>query len=47
MHYEYRPEIILKARYFTKEPILGMPWYDGLQNDQEAMKYVWVIEEKL
>lgn len=47
MHYEYRPEIILKARYFPKEPITGMPWYDGLQHDQEAMKYVWVIEEKL
>ncbi len=47
MHYEYRPEIILKARYFAKDPIPGMPWYDGLQNNQEAMKYTWMIEEQL
>ncbi|MFA6808414.1 MAG: M15 family metallopeptidase [Eubacteriales bacterium] len=31
MHYEYRPEIILKARYFSEEPIPGIPWYLGLQ----------------
>lgn len=47
MHYEYRPEIIFKARYFSKEPVTGLPWYDGLQNNEEAMKYVWLIEEKL
>jgi len=47
MHYEYRPEIILKARYFTQDPVPGIPWYDGLQNNQEAMKYVWYIEEQL
>lgn len=47
MHYEYRPEIILKARYFSKPPVPGLPWYDGLQNNEEAMKYVWFIEEEL
>lgn len=47
MHYEYRPELILKARYFSQTPIPGIPWYDGLQNNEEAMKYVWFIEEQL
>jgi hypothetical protein len=47
MHYEYRPELIFKARYFAEKPILGLPWYDGLQNNQKAMEYVWLIEERL
>ncbi len=47
MHYEYRPEIILKARYFSKEPIPGTPWYDGLQDNQQAWKYIWLIEQEL
>jgi len=47
MHYEYRPEIILKARYFSDQPIPGLPWYDGLQDNPKAMEYVWFIEQKL
>lgn len=47
MHYEYRPEIIYKARYFSKEPVTGIPWYDGLQKDEKAMRYVWLIEDAL
>ena len=47
MHYEYRPEIILKARYFSEKPIPGIPWYEGLQNDQEAWHNIWLIEQKL
>jgi len=47
MHYEYRPEIILKARYFSSKPIPGLPWYEGLQNNQEAWRYIWLIEEKI
>jgi len=47
MHYEYRPEIIFKARYFSDQPIPGLPWYDGLQDNPKAMEYVWFIEQKL
>lgn len=47
MHYEYRPEIIYKARYFSEDPIPGLPWYDGLQDNQEAMDIVWWIEQQL
>jgi len=47
MHFEYRPELILKARCFSKEPVSGLPWYDGLQDNKEAWKYIWLIEESL
>jgi hypothetical protein len=47
MHYEYRPEIILKARYFSQKPVPGLPWYDGIQENKEAWKYIWLIEQKL
>lgn len=47
MHYEYRPEIILKARYFSQQPLPGIPWYDGLQDNQDTWKYIWLIEEKI
>ena len=29
MHYEYRPEILLKARWFTSSIDLSAPWYQG------------------
>ena len=47
MHYEYRPEIILKARYLSEKPISGLPWYDGLQNNQEAWRFIWLIEQTI
>ncbi len=47
MHYEYRPEFILKARYFSAAPVPGLPWYDGLQDNPEAMKIIWQIEKAL
>ncbi len=33
MHYEYRPEIIFKARYFSNKPDSSMPWYEGVPMD--------------
>lgn len=47
MHYEYRPELIIKARYFSQPPVPGLPWYDGLQNNPEAMQLVWEVEKAL
>lgn len=47
MHYEYRPEIILKARYFSQKPVPGIPWYYGLQDNSQAWQYIWLIEEKI
>jgi len=49
MHYEYRPELILKAKYFSKMPGLGQPWYIGspYPQDTHVRTYVQVIDEAL
>lgn len=38
MHYEYRPEIILKARYFNHENNIDKPWYYGVPLEDEIIK---------
>jgi hypothetical protein len=38
VHYEYRPEIILKARYFSNPIDLGQPWYTGIDATDSAIK---------
>ena len=38
LHYEYRPEIILKARYFTNTINLKNPWYEGAPIQQMDVK---------
>ncbi|SKC92152.1 M15 family metallopeptidase [Maledivibacter halophilus] len=48
LHFEYRPELILKARYFSKKPALGNPWHDGINSsDTNIKKYISIINEKL
>jgi hypothetical protein len=37
-HFEYRPEIILKAKYFTDGPDPAAPWYQGADLDDEAVR---------
>lgn len=38
LHYEYRPEIILKARYFGTNSKVMENWYDGVPEDIENLK---------
>lgn len=38
MHFEYRPEIILKARYFKDKPDLAKPWYDGVPSEDAFIR---------
>ncbi|MGE5626633.1 MAG: M15 family metallopeptidase [Solirubrobacterales bacterium] len=38
MHFEYRPEIILKARYFKDEPTMGKEWYEGVSLEDDYIK---------
>jgi hypothetical protein len=38
LHFEYRPEIILKAIYFTDSVNLDKPWYEGISLDQINIK---------
>ena len=40
MHFEYRPEIIIKARYFGKPTELGKVWYDGLPLEDVSIKNI-------
>lgn len=48
LHFEYRPELILKARYFSKKLDLGKPWYDGISLvDDKVKDYIGIIDEEL
>jgi hypothetical protein len=38
LHFEYRPEIILKARYFTNNINSKKPWYEGAPLQQNNIK---------
>lgn len=48
LHFEYRPEIILKSRYFTNPYNASEVWYSGVPvNDEKIKKYIDIIEETL
>ena len=38
MHFEYRPEIILKARYFKEKQNPEKPWYNGAPIQEDLVK---------
>ena len=38
MHFEYRPEIVLKARYFKDKQGIEKPWYEGLPLNEAFTK---------
>lgn len=47
LHFEYRPEIIIKAKYFGQNNG-SSNWYDGNYNKNEVIdKYIKLIEEKI
>ena len=39
LHFEYRPEIILKARYFSKSIDFKKAWYDGSPIKEASVKH--------
>lgn len=47
LHFEYRPEIIIKAKYFNKEAKEDRAWYSCIPSEGEALKYINIINEKL
>lgn len=48
LHFEYRPEIILKARYFGKNLDGDRPWYYGASIEDAAVaSYIKSIEDAL
>lgn len=48
LHFEYRPEIILKARYFGNKKSKGSCWYEGVPLQNELIKNcIEKIDKKL
>jgi hypothetical protein len=47
LHFEYRPEIIMKARYFGDEPESGELWYKGAPENDKVTWAIYKIEEAL
>ena len=47
-HFEYQPEILLKASFFAGSPDLSQPWYQGVNADSEpASGYIAQIDQSL
>jgi hypothetical protein len=47
-HYEYRPELILKARYFARDPDPAEPWYTGADlSDAQVASCIATIDASL
>ncbi|HYE09644.1 MAG TPA: M15 family metallopeptidase [Patescibacteria group bacterium] len=45
LHFEYRPEIIMKARFFGEEARTGELWYKGAPEDSKTKEAIDKIEE--
>ncbi|MCY6960017.1 M15 family metallopeptidase [Clostridium brassicae] len=46
LHFEYRPELILKSRYFGNKKINEENWYEGAPfEDNEVKKYITLIDK--
>lgn len=48
LHFEYRPELIFKSRYFSEKVKPGQHWYEGLASlDDTTRSYIQMIESAL
>lgn len=47
LHFEYRPELIIKAKYFSDKPADNSNWYYGADENEEIKSYIKAIDEKL
>lgn len=48
MHYEYRPELIIKSKHFSKEVLKDKPWYEGVPSmDSNIKEYITLIDKAL
>ncbi|WP_283591358.1 M15 family metallopeptidase [Clostridium butanoliproducens] len=45
LHFEYRPEIILKAKYFGHSNKERANWYEGVPNDERIREYIEKIDK--
>jgi hypothetical protein len=44
LHFEYRPEIILKSKYFSKGYEEGSPWHQGAPDDENTQQAIEKVE---
>ncbi|WP_346936188.1 M15 family metallopeptidase [Clostridium sp.] len=47
LHFEYRPEILIKARYFGEAFKEEMDWFGEVSRDEKVDKYISIIEGTL
>lgn len=47
LHFEYRPEILIKARYFGEAFKEEMDWFGEVPRDEKVDKYISIIEGTL
>ncbi|TYQ15822.1 UNVERIFIED_CONTAM: D-alanyl-D-alanine carboxypeptidase-like protein [Acetivibrio alkalicellulosi] len=47
LHFEYRPEIIIKSKYFVENHEMIEPWYYGFPEDEEVLRYINLIENAI
>ena len=44
LHFEYRPELIIKSKYYMDPNTMNGPWYEGYPDDPLTQNYINVIE---
>ena len=47
LHFEYRPEILIKARYFSTPELYGKQWYGEVPLDEKTQEYINLIEDRV
>jgi hypothetical protein len=47
LHFEYRPEILIKARYFGENFKDDMEWFGNISRDEKINNYISIIEAAL
>jgi len=46
LHFEYRPELILKSKYFSKETTINEAWFKAIPAaDNDGKHYIKIIDE--
>ena len=47
LHFEYRPEIIIKAKYFSDDLDSSKEWFGSVERTEEVNRYIELIENSL
>lgn len=46
LHFEYRPELIIKSKYFDNSTSLE-EWYEGIEINEKTLELIKIIDEKI